>query len=253
MTRYRMTVEYDGGGYVGWQRQRSGPSVQAALEEAVHGFCGEAVRVFGAGRTDAGVHALGQVAHVDIARPTDAGTLLAAVNAHLGGQPVAVVDAREVGGGFDARLSATLRVYRYRILNRRAPAALERGRVWHLGAPLDDAAMREGALRLVGRHDFTTFRAVACQARSPVRTLDALEVRRRGDEVRVTAEARSFLHRQVRNMVGTLARVGAGAWSPADVSAALAARDRAAGGPTAPAHGLCLVEVRYGDGAPPPK
>ena len=245
MTRYRMTVEYDGSGYVGWQRQQNGPSVQAALEEAVFAYSGETVRVFGAGRTDAGVHALGQVAHVDLARPGGADTLRSAVNAHLRNQPVCVVEAEEVGDGFDARFSATRRTYLYRILNRRPPPALDRGRVWHVGPPLDADAMHRAAQRLVGHHDFTTFRASECQAKSPVKTLDLLEVRRAGDEIRVTAEARSFLHRQVRNMVGTLERVGAGRWSVDDVAAALEARDRAAAGPTAPACGLYLKAVGY--------
>ena len=245
MTRYRMTVEYDGSGYVGWQRQQNGPSVQAALEEAVFAYSGETVRVFGAGRTDAGVHALGQVAHVDLARPGGADTLRSAVNAHLRHQPVCVVEAEEVDGGFDARFSATRRTYLYRILNRRPPPALDRGRVWHVGPPLDADAMHRAAQRLVGHHDFTTFRASECQARSPVKTLDLLEVRRAGDEIRVTAEARSFLHRQVRNMVGTLERVGAGRRSADDVAAALEARDRAAAGPTAPACGLYLKAVGY--------
>lgn len=245
MTRYRITVEYDGGGYVGWQRQESGPSVQAALEDAVFGFCGERARVRGAGRTDAGVHALGQVAHVDISRPVAADTVRDAINAHLGRQPIAVLDAREVGGDFDARTSARRRVYLYRILNRRAPPAVERGRVWHVRASLDADAMQAAGQRLVGRHDFTTFRAAMCQARSPVKTLDKIAVERAGDEIRFHVEARSFLHRQVRNMVGTLERVGAGKWTAADVSAALAARDRSAGGPTAPAAGLYLVSVHY--------
>lgn len=245
MTRYRITVEYDGGGYVGWQRQESGPSVQAALEDAVFGFCGEKARVCGAGRTDAGVHALGQVAHVDISRPVAADTVRDAINAHLRRQPIAVLDAWEVGGDFDARTSARRRAYLYRILNRRAPPAVERGRVWHVRASLDAAAMQAAGQRLVGRHDFTTFRAAMCQARSPVKTLDRIAVERAGDEIRFHVEARSFLHRQVRNMVGTLERVGAGKWTADDVSAALAARDRSAGGPTAPAAGLYLVSVHY--------
>lgn len=245
MTRYRMTVEYDGTGYVGWQRQQNGPSIQAALEEAVFAYSGETVRVFGAGRTDAGVHALGQVAHVDLAGTGDADTLRSAVNAHLRNQRISVVETEEVDDGFDARFSATRRIYLYRILNRRPPPALDRGQVWHVGPPLDANAMDRAAERLVGHHDFTTFRASECQAKSPVKTLDLLEVRRVGDEIRVTAEARSFLHRQVRNMVGTLERVGAGRWSADDVAAALEARDRAAAGPTAPACGLCLRAVSY--------
>ncbi len=245
MTRYRMTVEYDGTGYVGWQRQRNGPSIQAALEEAVFAYSGETVRVFGAGRTDAGVHALGQVAHVDLARSGDADTLRSAVNAHLRNQRISVVEAEDVDDGFDARFSATRRIYLYRILNRRPPPALDRGRVWHVGPPLDANAMDLAAQRLVGHHDFTTFRASECQAKSPVKTLDLLEVRRVGDEIRVTAEARSFLHRQVRSMVGTLECVGAGRWSTDDVAAALEARYRGAAGPTAPASGLCLRAVKY--------
>lgn len=245
MTRYRITVEYDGSGYVGWQRQENGPSVQAALEDAVFGFCGEKVRVCGAGRTDAGVHALGQVAHVDISRPAAADTVRDAINAHLRRQPIAVLEAREAGDGFDARTSARRRVYLYRILCRRAPPAVERGRVWHVRASLDAEAMQAAARRLVGRHDFTTFRAAMCQAKSPVKTLDRIAVERAGDEIRFHVEARSFLHHQVRNMVGTLERVGAGKWTADDVSAALAARDRSAGGPTAPAAGLYLVSVHY--------
>lgn len=245
MTRYRITVEYDGSGYVGWQRQENGPSVQAALEDAVFGFCGEKVRVCGAGRTDAGVHALGQVAHVDISRPAAADTVRDAINAHLRRQPIAVLEAREAVDGFDARTSARRRVYLYRILCRRAPPAVERGRVWHVRASLDAEAMQAAGRRLVGRHDFTTFRAAMCQAKSPVKTLDRIAVERAGDEIRFHVEARSFLHRQVRNMVGTLERVGAGKWTADDVSAALAARDRSAGGPTAPAAGLYLVSVHY--------
>ena len=245
MKRYRMTVEYDGTGYVGWQRQQNGPSIQAALEEAVFAYSSETVRVFGAGRTDAGVHALRQVAHVDLVKPGDAQTLRSAVNAHLRNQRISIVEAEEVDDGFDARFSATRRVYLYRILNRRSPPALDHGRVWHVGSPLDADAMGQAAQRLVGHHDFTTFRASECQARSPVKTLDLMEVRRVGDEIRVTAEARSFLHRQVRNMVGTLERVGAGRWSAGDVAEALEARNRAAAGPTAPACGLCLKAVSY--------
>ena len=245
MTRYRITVEYDGSGYVGWQRQENGPSVQAALEDAVFGFCGERARVYGAGRTDAGVHALGQVAHVDICRSATADTVRDAINAHLRRQPIVVLEARAVGDDFNARTSARRRAYMYRILSRRAPPAVERGRVWHVRASLDAEAMHAAGQRLVGRHDFTTFRAAMCQARSPVKTLDRVAVERAGDEIRFHVEARSFLHHQVRNMVGTLERVGAGRWTADDVSAALAARRRSAGGPTAPAAGLYLVSVHY--------
>ncbi len=245
MPRYRLTIEYDGAGLVGWQRQPQGLSVQEALETAITRFCGEKVAVHGAGRTDAGVHALGQVAHLDLARRVPALVLRSAVNHHLRPAAISVLAAEAAPEAFDARFSAILRVYVYRILNRRAPAALERGRVWRVAPPLEVAAMREGASHLVGHHDFTTFRDRLCQAKSPLRTLDMIEVSRIGDEIRIEARARSFLHRQVRNMAGTLELVGLGRWRPDDVAAALAARDRRAGGPTAPAEGLYLVEVRY--------
>jgi tRNA pseudouridine38-40 synthase len=243
--RYKLTIEYDGAGLVGWQRQPQGLSVQEALETAVQHFCGETVAVHGAGRTDAGVHALGQAAHLDLARAVPAEVLRSAVNHHLRPAAISVLTAAPAPAAFDARLSAIQRVYVYRILNRRAPAALERGRVWRVAPALEVEAMREGARHLVGHHDFTTFRDRLCQARSPLRTLDSLEVSRIGDEIRIDARARSFLHRQVRNMAGTLELVGLGRWRPEDVATALAARDRRAGGPTAPAEGLYLVEVRY--------
>ena len=245
MTRYKLTIEYDGRGFVGWQRQDNGPSIQQAVEDAVRGFCGETVTAFGAGRTDAGVHALGQVAHVDIARDTTADTVRDALNAHLRPHPIAVLAAEEVDERFDARLSAVERAYTYRIINRRAPLALDHCRAWYVPALLDAAAMAAGAARLVGHHDFSSFRASLCQARSPVKTLDALEVARDGDEIRIHARARSFLHHQVRNFAGTLRLVGEGKWTPDDVTVALEARDRAKGGPTAPAEGLYLVAVRY--------
>ena len=245
MPRYKLTIEYDGAGLVGWQRQANGPSVQEALETAFLRFCGESVGVTGAGRTDAGVHALAQTAHVDLARRTPPDVVRNAINFHLRPAAISVLAAEEVSDAFDARLSAVERIYRYRILNRRAPPALERGRVWHVKRPLDAAAMREGARHLVGRHDFSSFRDSLCQAKSPVKTLDALTVSRDGDEVRIEARARSFLHHQVRNIAGTLELVGLGRWRPDDVAQALAARDRRAGGPTAPAEGLYLVAVRY--------
>ena len=245
MTRFKLTLEYDGGPFVGWQRQDNGPSVQAALERAVLGFCGERVTVQGAGRTDAGVHALGQVAHVDIAKPCDAETVRDALNAHLRPDPIAVLAAAAVGEDFHARFSAIGRRYRYRIVSRRAPLALERGRAWFLPMALDAEAMHDSAQVLVGRHDFTSFRAAECQAESPVKTLDRLAVARRGEAIEVEAAARSFLHHQVRNLVGTLKLVGEGKWRRQDVAAALAARDRAAAGPTAPAEGLYLVGVDY--------
>jgi tRNA pseudouridine38-40 synthase len=243
--RYRLTIEYDGTGLVGWQRQANGLSVQEALEVAILRFCGERVTVHGAGRTDAGVHALAQVAHCDLARADAPDVIMSALNHHLRPAAISVVTAAPAPAGFDARLSAILRVYRYRILNRRAPPAVERGRVWHVAPPLDLAAMQEGARHLVGRHDFSTFRDSLCQAKSPVKTLDALELSAAGEEIHIEARARSFLHHQVRNMAGTLKLVGLGRWRPEDVARALAARDRRAGGPTAPAEGLMLVEIRY--------
>ena len=245
MTRFKLTLEYDGGGFVGWQRQDNGPSVQQALEEAIHRFCGETVTTFAAGRTDAGVHALGQVAHFDLAREAPPETVRDALNFHLKPAPVAVLRAEVAAPDFHARFSATARLYRYRIVNRRAPLAIERGRAWLVGAPLDAASMHAAAQRLVGHHDFTSFRATLCQAPSPVKTLDVLDVTRFGDEVRVAARARSFLHHQVRNMVGTLKLVGEGKWTADDVARALAARDRSAAGPTAPPEGLYLTDVWY--------
>lgn len=247
MTRYRLTVEYDGRGYVGWQRQENGPSVQAALETAVFGFCGEQAMVQGAGRTDAGVHATGQAAHVDIARDTDGETVRAALNAHLRlkKDAVSVIEARAVDDTFHARFSALERRYLYRILNRRAPSALDAGHVWHVARPLDADAMNRAAQRLVGHHDFTSFRASQCQAKSPVKTLTGLSVVRAGDEIRIVAWAPSFLHHQVRNIAGTLELVGAGKWTADDVGEALAARDRTRGGPTAPPDGLYLTDVIY--------
>jgi len=219
--------------------------VQEALEAAVTRFSGEHVTVHGAGRTDAGVHALGQRAHLDLPRTVEPDVLRSALNHHLRPAAISVLAAKIAPENFDARLSATGRVYLYRILNRRAPPALERGQVWHVSPPLDIEAMRAGARHLVGHHDFTTFRDSLCQANSPLKTLDALELCRAGDEIHIEARARSFLHHQVRNMAGTLKLVGLGRWHPEDVARALAARDRRAGGPTAPAAGLCLVEVRY--------
>jgi tRNA pseudouridine38-40 synthase len=245
MPRYRLTVEYDGGPFVGWQRQTSGPSVQAALEAALAKFAGEAPETVAAGRTDAGVHALGQVVHVDLAREWQPEKICDALNFHLRPDPVVALAAARVPPDFHARLSAIRRSYLYRILNRRAPPALENGRVWAVARPLDAEAMHDAAQALVGHHDFTSFRASICQAKSPVKTLDLLSVRRAGAEIHVDARARSFLHHQVRNMVGTLAEVGLGRWRRADVAAALAARDRRAAGPTAPPEGLYLVEVGY--------
>ena len=245
MPRYRLTLEYDGTGFVGWQFQGDGRSVQEAIERAVENFCGEQVRVHGAGRTDSGVHALGQCCHLDLARPAAPEVLRNALNAHLRPAPVVVLDAAEAAPAFDARRDATARVYLYRIANRAAPLALARDRVWHVPRPLDAGAMGEAARLLEGTHDFTTFRAARCQASSPVRTLDSLAVVRDGDEIAVRALARSFLHHQVRAMVGTLAEVGDGRRTPAEIGAALAARDRRRSGPTAPASGLYLEAVIY--------
>ncbi len=245
MPRYKLTVEYDGRPFCGWQVQENGPSVQGALETAAQALCGEAVKVNGAGRTDAGVHALGQVAHVDLPRPYRADRVRDALNAYLRPHPVAVLAAELVPHDFDARFSAVKRHYRYRILNRRADLALDLGRAWRVARRLDAEAMHAAAQRLVGKHDFTTFRDTECQARSPEKTLDALDVTRCGDEITVTTSARSFLHSQVRSMVGSLMWVGEGRWTADDLSAALAARSRAACGVVAPPDGLYLVRVDY--------
>jgi tRNA pseudouridine38-40 synthase len=245
MLRYKLVIEYDGAPFVGWQVQHNGVSVQGVLETAVTAFCGEHVRVQGAGRTDAGVHAMGQVAHVDLAKAWEADTIRDAMNAHLRPHPVAVLAAETASDGFDARFSARQRHYLYRIVNRRPDLALDAGRAWRAPRPLDAVAMHAAAQLLVGKHDFTTFRATECQAKSPVKTLDRLDVERRGDEVQVRASARSFLHHQVRSMVGSLVQVGDGRWSADDLSRALTARDRNACGPVAPPDGLYLVRVDY--------
>lgn len=245
MPRYKLTIEYDGGPFVGWQRQANGPSVQQAIEEAIRGFSGETVVVKGAGRTDAGVHALGQVAHVDLGRDWKAEKVRDAINAHLRPAPVSILSSESVPDDFDARFSAVKRHYLYRILDRRPPPVLDAGRVWHVPSRLDSDAMHAAAQALVGLHDFTTFRASECQARSPVKTLDRLDVSREGAEIAVRASARSFLHNQVRSMVGALKKVGEGRWAVGEVAAALAARDRTRSGPVAPPDGLYLVAVDY--------
>jgi tRNA pseudouridine38-40 synthase len=243
--RWKLTLEYDGAPFSGWQRQDGQRSVQEVLETAIHAATAETVLVYGAGRTDAGVHALGQVAHVDVAKPLTPERLRDAVNALVRPYPVSVLKAEPVPADFHARFSATLRRYRYVILNRRAPPALDRGKVWHVGRTLDIAAMREGARALLGRHDFTTFRSVQCQARSPVKTLDRFDVEAADGIIALHLEARSFLHHQVRSMAGSLKVVGEGKWSPQALTDALAARDRKACGPVAPPDGLTLMEVGY--------
>lgn len=245
MPRYKLTIEYDGAPFCGWQLQDNGASVQGALETAIKAICGEQVRVHGAGRTDAGVHARGQVAHVDLTRDWEADTVRDALNAHLRPHPVAVLSAERVGDDFNARTSAVKRHYRYVIVNRRADLTLERGHAWRIPRPLDVAAMHVAAQRLVGKHDFTTFRSTECQAKSPLKTLDRLDVVREADRVVVLASARSFLHNQVRSMVGSLATVGDGKWSADDLSRALEARDRTACGQVAPPDGLYLMQVDY--------
>lgn len=245
MPRFKLTIEYDGGPFVGWQRQANGLSVQEALETAVRGYCQVETVVHGSGRTDSGVHALGQVAHVDLPREDTPEKVRDALNAHLRPHPVVVREAARVSDDFHARFSARERSYLYRILNRRSPPALDMGRVWWVGAPLDTDAMHAAAQELVGHHDFTTFRASECQAQSPVKTLDELTVTRVGEEVHLFTRARSFLHHQVRNMAGALKLVGEGKWSADDLARALAARDRAAGGPTAPAQGLYFLRAEY--------
>ncbi|HKU53908.1 MAG TPA: tRNA pseudouridine(38-40) synthase TruA [Rhizomicrobium sp.] len=245
MSRYRLTLEYDGGPFVGWQRQDNGPSVQGALEDAIEKLSGERVTVTGAGRTDAGVHALGQVAHFDLVKAFEPGKVRDALNYYLRPDPVVVLESDAVDGEFHARFSATARHYLFRILNRRSPPALEEGRVWHVSPKLDVEAMHAAAQFLVGQHDFTTFRAAECQAQSPVKTLDRLDVSRRADEIHIEASARSFLHHQIRSFTGTLKLVGEGKWTVRDVAEALAAKDRARCGPVSPPDGLYLVRVDY--------
>ena len=245
MPRYKIIIEYDGAPFAGWQYQENSPSVQRTIMTAIEAFTGEKVMVRGAGRTDAGVHALGQVAHFDLVaeRPTD--TIRDALNAHLRPHPVAILSAEQVPGDFDARRSATWRHYLYRIANRRPDLAIDRGRAWRMPRPLDAEAMHEAAQRLVGKHDFTTFRSTECQAKSPEKTLDRLDVSRAGDEIHVAAVARSFLHNQVRSMVGSLVLAGDGKWTASDLARVLVARDRTLCGPVAPPDGLYLVRVDY--------
>lgn len=245
MTRLRLTIEFDGAPFMGWQRQDHGPSVQQALEEAIHRMTGELIAVHAAGRTDAGVHALAMAAHVDIAKSLTEHRLREGINALVRPNPISVTAVQPVDGNWHARFSCIGRKYLYRILNRRAPPALDLGRVWHIAVPLDVEAMAEGAAMLVGRHDFTTFRSVHCQSDSPVKTLDRLDVKRVGEEIHIEAAARSFLHHQVRSMVGCLALVGRNQWQPNDIVRALETRDRAELGLNAPPQGLYFVEAAY--------
>jgi len=245
LPRYRISIEYDGTPFSGWQFQADAPSVQGAIEDAIAALTGERVVIQGAGRTDAGVHAFGQVAHFDLAREVATDTIRDGLNAHLRPHPIAVLAAERVPESFNARLSATRRHYLYRIVNRRPDLTLDRNRAWRLPRPLDVPAMHAAAQRLVGHHDFTTFRSTECQAKSPMKTLDRLDVVREGEEVRVVTCARSFLHNQVRSMVGSLALVGDRKWSADDLAAVLAARDRTACGQVAPPQGLYLMRVDY--------
>ena len=247
MPRYKLTIEYDGTPFVGWQMQADGASVQGLLQEAISRFCGEDVSVFGAGRTDAGVHALGQVVHFDLAKDWDAFRVQEALNFHLKPAPIVVLDCTCVSQTFDARFGAVRRHYLYRILDRRSPPAVDCDRVWWVRVGLDHEVMAAAAQNLVGHHDFTTFRAAACQAKSAMKTLEKLDVSRVGGEIHVYASARSFLHHQVRSMVGTLKLVGEGKWKVGDVARALEAKDRARCGAVAPAAGLYLVRVDYSD------
>ena len=245
MPRYKLVIEYDGSPFVGWQMQAADRSVQGVLEQAVAVINGAAAVVHGAGRTDAGVHALGQVAHVDLARPWDGFKLRNALNANVRPYPISVLEAVEVAPNFHARFSATRRHYLYRILNRRSPPALDKGKVWWLPMELEANAMHEAAQVLMGNHDFTTFRAAACQAQSPVKTLDRIDVSRYGELIEIRCDARSFLHNQVRSMVGSLKLVGEGKWRTGDLKAALDAADRSRCGPVSPPDGLYLLKVEY--------
>lgn len=245
MPRYKLTIEYDGEPFTGWQSQAGGTSIQDVLEKAVAIINGVPSMVYGAGRTDAGVHALGQVAHVDLVKSWDPFKLRNALNGNLRPHPVSVLEAEKTADDFHARFSANRRFYLYRILNRRSPPALDRGKVWWLPVDLDANAMHEAAQHLVGKHDFTTFRAAQCQASSPVKTLDRLDVARYGELIEIRADARSFLHNQVRSIVGSLRQVGEGKWRAYDLKRALEAADRAACGPVAPPEGLYLLRVGY--------
>ncbi len=243
--RFKITLEYDGTPYVGWQAQENGPSVQGAIEKAIFGFSGEKLRLQAAGRTDAGVHALGQVAHFDLEKDMSANKVMAALNAHLKGQAISIVNTEEVDKTFEARFGAIKRHYLYRILNRRGPPALMQNRVWWVPKKLNAEKMAEAATIFIGKHDFTTFRSIHCQAKSPIKTLDEFKVVQTGEEMHFYVSARSFLHHQVRSMVGSLKLVGEGKWTRADLKAALEAKDRTKVGFNAPPNGLYLTRVDY--------
>lgn len=245
MQRYKLTIEYEGTNYVGWQRQANGPSIQEAIENAVVAFCGEEAVTHAAGRTDAGVHALAMAAHLDLSKDHRPDTVRDAVNQHLKPAPIAVTSCEKVSEDFHARFSCHRRAYEYRIVNRRPPLALEKHRAWRVPQSLDADAMHEAAQHLVGRHDFTTFRAAACQSESPVKTLDEISVSRMGEDVLIRCAARSFLHHQVRSITGSLVEVGKGKWRPRDLKTALEAADRTACGPVAPPDGLYFVRAEY--------
>ena len=245
MPRYRLTLEYDGTPLAGWQRQGDLPTAQRLLEEAIYKFCQEEVTALCAGRTDAGVHARGQVAHIDLTESHRAFTVMQAVNFHLIGHPLVIVHSEEVDASFHARFDAKRRYYEYTILNRRARSVLSERSAWHIPVELDIEAMQAAANMLLGHHDFTSFRDSDCQSKSPMKTLDHLSITREGEQVYLRTHSRSFLHHQVRIMTGTLAEVGKGRWTPQDVRKALEARQRSAAGPSAPAHGLCFMKVDY--------
>ncbi len=248
MTRWKMTIEYHGGPYCGWQAQDGQPTVQGEIEAAIKKFCQQDIRIHAAGRTDTGVHAGGQVAHFDLdygTRPLSGHDLAKAINAHLRPQPISILDAQEVHADFHARFDAINKLYRYKIINRQSPLAIHQGHAWHIWKPLDSAAMHRAAQHLLGQHDFSTFRDSECQAKTPVRTLDRIDITHHGDDIVMEVEARSFLHHQVRNMIGTLCIVGEGKWSERDFVSAFQARDRTKGGVTAPPDGLTLVRIDY--------
>lgn len=248
MTRWKLIIEYHGGPYCGWQAQDGQPTVQGEIEAAIKKFCQQDIRIHAAGRTDTGVHAAGQVVHFDLdygARPLSGHDLAKAINAHLKPQPISILEAQEVHAEFHARFDAINKLYRYKIINRQSPLAIDQGHAWQVWRPLDDGAMHRAAQNLLGQHDFSTFRDSECQAKTPIRTLDRIDVTRTGDVVFMEVEARSFLHHQVRNMIGTLCMVGEGKWSERDFVSAFEARDRTKGGVTAPPDGLTLVRIDY--------